>query len=325
MQDKFQRNICYLRLSLTKVCNFRCQYCLPESGYWGKEPDYLNLDEIENLLTAMTELGVTKVRLTGGEPTVRKDFLSIANLVGNISAVTTLAMSTNGYSLQKNAAAFYAAGIRHINISVDHLQNEQFFKITGNNGLDRILNGIEQCLDLNFTSIKMNAVLLKDLNDSEATLQEFLNYIKNRPITVRFIELMKTQDHNSFYAERYRSVTHIIEFLKRNHWTQIVRPHDAGPAVEFSHSNYAGKIGVISPYSNIFCASCNRIRVTATGELHVCLFSEQGVKLRPLLQNPSQKTELKQLILHAISNKGQSHQLHQEKIGRQQHFSSMGG
>lgn len=325
MEDKFNRNICYLRLSLTKVCNFRCQYCLPNGGHWGNQLNYLQWHEIKNLLIALTELGIQKVRLTGGEPTIRKDFLKIAQGVSSIPSIKSVALTTNGYSLKNNAIAFYQAGIRHINVSIDHLNAEQFRLMTGFAHLNKILEGLEHCLSIGYQSVKINAVFMRGFNDSHETITTFLEYIKNRPITVRFIELMKTMDGLEFYNTHHVSTNVVGKMLNEQGWSFSKTPNDAGPAVEYAHPDYQGKIGLIAPYSKIFCASCNRMRISANGEVFVCLFSEKGVSLRNLLQEAAQKDELKQKILEAVSHKLVSHQLHQEQMGLTQHFSSRGG
>jgi cyclic pyranopterin phosphate synthase len=325
MLDPFDRKITYLRLSLTKVCNFRCSYCLPEGEHWGKVNNLLNVTEIKHLIQALTELGLRKVRLTGGEPTLRKDFLEIATMLGNMPSLKTLALTSNGYQLDKQAIDYFNAGISAINISLDSLNEKIFERVTKSKKFYSILNGIEQCLSLGFDKVKINAVLLKSVNANPLALDEFLNFIKDRAVSVRFIELMKTADGLNYHKDEFISAQTFIQQLLQKGWVECERLPDSGPAKEFKHPDYCGRIGFITPYSNVFCSQCNRIRISSLGELHTCLFSSQGVSLRELLHSSNTKDELKQKIQACLSHKEKSHFLLEGKSGKQKHFSSIGG
>ncbi len=329
--DRFDRSFSYLRLSLTDLCNFQCGYCLPE-GCPKSAQNFLSLDEIRRLITAFAELGVKKIRLTGGEPSTRKDFLEIAHCVGAIPGIETLALTTNGFYLEKDVAAYYEAGIRSLNVSVDSLQPEVFAKITGKDAFYRVMAGVEAALKLPF-KVKLNAVLLKDLNHSE--FPDFLNFVKDRPISVRFIELMQTGDNQDYFKVHHLSPAGFQEQLLKAGWVLTNAAHHQddghflpttnGPAIEYSHPNYQGRIGFIAPYSKDFCASCNRLRLSARGELYLCLFTDLHYALRPLLQADSQKTALQHKIQELLHLKKASHDLHQGNTGKTSDLAKIGG
>ncbi|NOZ42200.1 MAG: GTP 3',8-cyclase MoaA [Alphaproteobacteria bacterium] len=323
LTDKYHREFPYLRLSVTDVCNFRCEYCLPNGYHRSHRPAVLTREEIRRLVTVFAELGVWKIRLTGGEPSVRKDFTEIIDMVAHIPGITTTAFTTNGYRLLANAQKWQDAGVTNLNISVDSLDPARFKKITGHDRLTEILAGIEKSLELGYGSIKVNVVLLKDINDS--SLPDYMDYIRERPITVRFIELMQTGDNLAYFRERHQSAQVMRTALVKQGWTENIRRNGAGPAVDFTHPDYQGAIGLIAPYSKDFCLACNRLRVTATGDLRLCLFGDIGIPLRDLLQSDDQMPELKSRIITQLEHKKSSHFLAQGKTGLIPNLSATGG
>lgn len=322
LKDSFGRKFPYLRLSVTEVCNFRCTYCLP-NGYQKTERDFLTLPEITRLATAFAELGTHKIRLTGGEPTVRRDLIEIAHAVSNIPGIRTVALTTNGYNLKENARAFRDAGINALNVSVDSLNSERFHAITGQDKLTHVLEGIEAAKAAGFTNIKINSVLLKEVTDH--TLPEFLSWIKRESLSVRFIELMQTGENLAFFKQHHISAGVIIQQLLEHGFVPELRKPDSGPAQEFTHPDYAGKIGIIAPYSKDFCKSCNRLRVTSRGKLMLCLFGEGGYDLRPYLQADDQREELIDAIASALHFKHETHYLQQGITGSTPHLATLGG
>ncbi|MBN8543685.1 MAG: GTP 3',8-cyclase MoaA [Alphaproteobacteria bacterium] len=322
LKDSFGRKFPYLRLSVTEVCNFRCTYCLP-NGYQKTDRDFLTLPEITRLATAFAELGTHKIRLTGGEPTVRKDLTQIARAVSSISGIRTVALTTNGYNLKENARAFLDAGINALNVSVDSLNSERFHAITGQDKLAHVLEGIEAAKTAGFTNIKINSVLLKEVTDH--TLPEFLSWIKREALSVRFIELMQTGENLAFFKQHHISANVIIQQLLEHGFVPELRKPDSGPAQEFTHPDYAGKIGIIAPYSKDFCKSCNRLRVTSRGKLMLCLFGEGGYNLRPYLQADDQREELIDAIASALHFKHETHYLQQGITGSTPHLATLGG
>ncbi len=323
IQDSFGRQFPYVRLSVTDVCNFACSYCLPDGYKPNGCTPFMTQAEIIRLVRAFVQLGVWKIRITGGEPTVRRDFLSIAEHIAHINGVRKLAITTNGYKLDKKAQSFYNVGIRAINISIDSLNPAQFKAITGHDRLGEILCGIDACFEVGFQTVKVNAVLLKDLNHKE--LNDFIAFTKNRHISIRFIELMRTNDNAAYFNAHHMPAFTVIDRLIQQGWRLKPRTIGAGPAQEFTHPDYQGSMGVIAPYAPDFCKTCNRLRVSATGDLHLCLFGDKGYPLRDLLQSDDTQTELAYAILDLMQYKKSAHFLHDNNSGIRNHLASIGG
>lgn len=323
LNDNFGRNFPYLRLSITDVCNFSCDYCLPNGYKISGKPSFLNLTEIDNLVSAFTSLGTHKIRITGGEPTLRKDFTDILRLISSHEAVEKLAFTTNGYKLEENVQQWRDAGITAINISVDTLDRQRFHKLTGHDRLPDILRGLDKALQLGFEKVKLNAVLLNGVNDGD--FDEFLALVKEKPISMRFIELMQTGDNLAYFNKHHLSADILRDQLWAQGWQVEERAFDAGPAQEFTHPDYMGSIGIIAPYSKDFCTDCNRLRITSAGALRLCLFGHQGVSIRHLLQHKNQQDELKQLIRDQLNFKKSSHFLAMGNTGSTENLSTIGG
>lgn len=323
MEDLFGRRFQYLRLSLTDVCNFRCQYCLPNGYQKTGVFDFLSVDEIRRLVTAFVDLGLWKVRLTGGEPTLRHDFLEVVRTVANIPGVRQLALTTNGYRLPEKAAAYYKAGITNLNVSIDSLRPERFKAITGHDRLSEVMKGLASARTAGFKNIKINAVLLKGMNEDE--LPDFLEWIKHQDLSIRFIELMQTGTNLDYFKKHHISADVIRQYLVQQGWRETPRLPGAGPAVNFFHPDYQGRVGLIAPYSKDFCKTCNRLRVSARGNLHLCLFGASSYSLRAHLQADNQKELLKDQILEALRLKKESHFLTRGETGVTPHLASIGG
>jgi GTP 3',8-cyclase len=321
--DPFGRRFPYLRLSLTEACNFRCSYCLPDGYQADGRPRFLVLDEIRRLLRAFAALGMHKLRLTGGEPSLRRDLPDIIAAAAVTPGVAKVALTTNGTRLPQQLPVWREAGLTHLNVSVDSLDRDNFRRITGHDRLPEILAGIEQALGMGFAAIKLNAVLLRGLNDDG--LPAWLDYLRERPVSLRWIELMRTGDNADYFARHHLRAEHIETPLREAGWKQLDRAPDAGPAREWAHPDYAGRIGIIAPYSKDFCAGCNRLRVTARGDLRLCLFGEFGSPLRPLLQSDEQFEELIARIQTQLGLKAAGHGLHQGNTGLTPHLASIGG
>jgi cyclic pyranopterin phosphate synthase len=324
--DRFGRQFSYLRLSITDACNFRCGYCLP-NGYKKPEDSVepLTLPEITRLVTVFAELGTTKIRLTGGEPTLRRDLLEIVKAIKKINGIQKIALSTNGFRLKEMALTLKEVGVQALNISVDTLNPEKFEEITGKNYLPQILEGIEKALDLGFEKIKLNAVLLGGKNDSDETLTEFKNWIKTRPVAIRFIELMPNATIPKYFSEHHKLSAPLREKFLNQGWSLQSRGATDGPAEEFAHPEYRGRLGLIAPYRKDFCATCNRLRVTSQGKLRLCLFAEGEQSLRQWLQHDNQREELKMHLLEMIGRKEISHYLPDGNYGDNRTFSAIGG
>lgn len=327
LQDTFGRKFPYIRLSITDVCNFKCGYCLP-NGYQKDKSDnrtFLAAEEIERLAKGLSELGVCKIRLTGGEPTVRKDFFDIVKILKNNAGIKKTVITTNGYRLDQIANQIVDSGLDGINISIDSLNRETFKKITGHDRLPEILKGIEKLQQFNFKNIKINAVLLKGINDSERDFNEWNNFVKNKEIDFRYIELMQTGDGLDYFKKYHVSAKVFTDYLNKNGWIFQTLGRDAGPSKNYINSSYKGKFGVIAPYSKDFCKSCNRLRITARGDLRLCLFGTTGISIRHLLQRNDQLEELKDLISKQLNFKKESHYLELGETGLMKNLSTTGG
>mgnify|MGYP001338616105 FL=1 len=327
LRDSFGRTFPYIRLSITDVCNFKCGYCLP-NGYMPNKSDnrkFLHLDEIKRLAKGLSELGVCKIRLTGGEPTVRKDFFEIVKVLKNESGIKKVVITTNGYHLDQKANKIVESGLDGINISIDSLNREIFKSITSHDRLEEILNGIIKLQKLNFNNIKINAVLLKGINSSENDFKDWSNFIKKNSIDFRYIELMRTGDNLDYFKKYHISSNIFKQYLNKNNWIFQTLGRDAGPSLNYINPEFKGKFGIIAPYSKDFCKSCNRLRITARGDLRLCLFGNTGISIRHLLQKDEQLEELKDLILKQLNFKKESHYLELGKTGLTNNLSSTGG
>lgn len=321
LEDKFGRRFHYLRLSITDVCNFSCDYCLPDGYSCESDRDFLSLAEIEQVVSAFAQLGTSKIRITGGEPSLRKDLPQIIQLCAQTNGIEHVAITTNGYKLPEHLPSWIDAGLDSLNVSIDSLDPRIFASITGHDKLDTIMKGIDMALDAGI-KVKVNAVLMRQFNQVE--MSSFLDWVKHKPITLRLIELMQTGDNVDFFERNHVSGSPIKEDLISSGWSQIIRSKSAGPAQEFSHPDYQGNIGLIMPYGKDFCASCNRLRITAKGKLHLCLFAEQGLDLRSFLQSQDQQALQRQLVT-LLGDKEATHWLQEGFTGATKHLAMLGG
>ena len=327
LKDSFGRKFPYIRLSISDVCNFKCGYCL-HGGYKIDKSDnrtFLNIEEIGRLAKALSELGVSKIRLTGGEPTVRKDFFEIVKIIKENSGIKKTVITTNGYKLDKIANDIKNSGLDGINISIDSLNPNIFKEITGHDRLVEILKGIKELQKLDFKNIKINAVLLKGVNDSENDFNEWAEFIKINEVDFRFIELMQTGDNLDYFNKYHVPAKKFTDYLNNNNWVIQTFGKDAGPSKNYLNPKFRGKFGIIAPYSKDFCKSCNRLRITAKGDLRLCLFGNTGINIRHLMQKDSQINELKDLILKQLNFKKESHYLEIGETGLTKNLSTTGG
>ena len=319
--DTFGRRFKYLRLSVTDVCNFRCTYCLP-NGYLGGPRDFLDRDEILRLVRGFAELGIEKLRLTGGEPLVRRDIVDIVGDVARVPGIQRLVMTTNGYRLAGIAGELRAAGLQGVNVSLDSLDRETFERITGSPRHDAVMASIDASLEAGL-AVKVNAVLLADQNVDQ--LDRWIEFVRDRPVAVRFIELMRTGSNGAYFDERHVRGTTVSDRLLAEGWTARARGETAGPAQEFGHPDVRGRIGVIEPYATHFCEGCNRLRVTATGGLRLCLFGTGAHPLRDYLQRDEDRAALQASIVGALFHKPLAHDLGRGDFGDTPHLAMTGG
>lgn len=323
LQDRFGRRFRYLRLSLTDMCNFKCSYCLPDGWEDTGKHSFLREDEITRAARAFIAMGTRKIRLTGGEPTLRKDFLQIAENIARLDGLETLALTTNGYKLPQQIQSFADAGISAINVSIDSLKAKTFADVTGHDRLQECLDGLALAKQAGITSRKINVVLMKGVNDQE--LEAFFEHVRHDDVALRFIELMQTGDNDPIFRQHHLSGDVVLDALKAKGWTETIRDITAGPAREFSHPDYAGRIGIIAPYSKDFCATCNRLRLTSRGELQLCLFADTGFSLRDWLQSDDQQEALVEQVHGLMGYKAETHYLHDNNPGRTPHLAFIGG
>ncbi|WP_448565954.1 GTP 3',8-cyclase MoaA [Thalassotalea ganghwensis] len=322
LSDNFGRHFQYLRLSITDVCNFRCNYCLPDGYDCNQDRNFLTFNELETLVAAFAQLGMKKIRLTGGEPGLRKDLTDIIALCHQTDGIEKVALTTNGFNLAQKANEWAKAGLTAINVSADSIDARLFSAITGSDKLANVLNGVEQAAQAGIENVKLNAVLLKQFNFFQ--LQDYLAWIKQRKVTIRFIELMKTGDNQAFFDRNHVSGEEIKTRLLADGWHQKIRHNLDGPAQEFTHPNSMGGVGLVMPYSKDFCKSCNRLRMSAQGKLHLCLFADAGFDIRPWLSSGDVRGT-KEAIIAALQNKVAAHQLHQGFVGGTRHLAMLGG
>jgi len=321
LTDAFGRRFYYLRLSITEVCNFRCTYCLP-NGYEGPPMSaFLTRAELGRVMRAFAQLGTRKIRITGGEPTLRNDCTDLIADAKATPGVERVAMTTNGYKMPQRVADWRAAGLDQVNISIDSFDAQQFKAITGHDRLQEVLAGLDAALAENLV-VKVNAVYMKGVNDQ---LPQFLDWLRTHPVTLRFIEVMEVGSNPKFYERHHIALSSMRQQLLLEGWQPVVQRVDAGPAQEFWHPDFAGRIGLIMPYSKDFCSTCNRLRVSAQGKLHLCLFGEQGYDLRPWLQHDAQLPELVAMITDSLQHKTATHGLHERNPGITRDLSMLGG
>ena len=322
LTDNFGRRFYYLRLSITDVCNFSCDYCLPDGYQCNNDREFLSLAEIKRVASAFADLGTEKIRITGGEPSLRRDLPEVIRLCKQTPGIKKVAITTNGYKLPQHLPQWLDAGIDAINISIDSLDPRQFHAITGHDKLDTILKGIDMAIADERPKIKVNTVLMREYNAYD--IQSYLDWLKDTPITLRFIELMQTGDNQAFFDAQHVQGARIKQNLILDGWLPVIQNKSAGPAQEFYHPDYQGKVGLIMPYSKDFCNTCNRLRVSSLGKLHLCLFGEQGLSLKEHLQNDD-LTPLKKQIVSLLDDKQATHYLHEKLSGATTNLSMLGG
>ena len=320
--DGFGRRFHYLRLSITEVCNFSCTYCLPNGFRKAGPLSFISPVEAGRVVRAFADLGVSKVRLTGGEPSVRRDLPQIIAGAAAVPGVDKVCITTNGWNLERQIDTWRAAGLTNLNVSIDSLDREAFRRITGHDRLRTVIGGLDRALALDLPSVKVNGVLLRETAD--AGFDAFADFVRDRPVAVRFIELMRTGDNGEYFAAHHVPGTALTDWLSTRGWTRRDRAFDDGPAVEFTHPDHAGRIGLIAPYAPGFCDDCNRLRVTARGQLRLCLFGELGVNLKDLLEKDDPEA-LRARIRAALAGKPAGHRLHAGDSGDTRQLAQFGG
>lgn len=291
MKDTYGRTITYLRLSVTERCNLRCRYCMPEDGICKKDhSDMLTEEEMVSAVEIAASLGVRKVRITGGEPLVKRNILSICRRVAAVEGIEEVCLTTNGILLPQLARPLREAGVHRLNLSLDTLNPQKYAHITRRGTLEQAMEGLHAALDAGFEKIKINSVLIGGFNDDE--ILPLAELTKRYPVDVRFIELMPIQDHDEFGVDAFIPCSQVLELLPQAEPQQ----QDGGVARLYRLPGALGNVGLISPLSNHFCGSCNRIRLTADGKLKPCLHSSAEFSIKGLSRE-EMRTQFQNAIL----------------------------
>jgi cyclic pyranopterin phosphate synthase len=306
--DRFGREVNYIRLSVTDRCDLRCVYCMPEKMKFVPRTQLLTLEEMESIARSFVELGVNKIRITGGEPLVRNNIMQLFNNLGTIEGLNDLTLTTNGTQLKKYAKQLKSAGVTRINISLDTLKADRFHDMTRIGELHKTLDGIEAAIACNFDQIKLNAVVLKNHNYDEVL--DLVNFCIERGIDISFIEEMPLGE-NSHHdrASTYCSSDELLADLEQHFELMPTTMKTAGPTRYYQMTEHDNtRIGFISPHSHNFCDTCNRVRLTAEGRLLLCLGQEHSVDLRHIVRaNPGDKAVLDQAIIDSMEIKPKGH------------------
>ncbi|MCQ2509904.1 MAG: GTP 3',8-cyclase MoaA [Lachnospiraceae bacterium] len=310
MIDSYGRSISYLRISVTDLCNLRCRYCMPEEGVCKKDHrDMLSEEEMVTAVKAAASLGINKVRITGGEPLVKHNILSICRRIAEVEGVKEVCITTNGILLPKLAKPLAEAGVQRLNISLDTLDPEKFSYITRTGSLDDFRKGFDAAMEAGFRKIKLNAVLIGGFNDNE--IRPLAELTKKYPVDMRFIEMMPMYDSGDFNENSYIPYSRVLEELPE----AVALPTDHSVAKLYQLPGAMGNIGLISPVSAHFCSDCNRIRLTADGKIKPCLHSADEYTLKGMSYDG-----MKEVLTKAILAKPQWHgdldAVHRSKAGR---------
>ena len=310
MIDRLGRKITYLRISLTDKCNLRCRYCMPEDGVCKKDhADMLTEDEIITAVEAAAALGITKIRITGGEPLVKKNIVSICRRAAGVEGIREVCLTTNGILLPQLAKPLKEAGVKRLNLSLDTLDAQKYAYITRVGKLDTFLTGLDAAFEAGFEKIKINSVLIGGFNDNEIVALAELT--KRYPVDMRFIEMMPMYDSGDFDETAFIPYTRVLDALPE----AVPVEHDGGVAKLYRLPGAKGNIGLISPVSAHFCAECNRVRLTADGKIKPCLHSADEYSLKGL-DFDGMKAVLEEAIWNKPAWHGDLDALHRSQAGR---------
>jgi cyclic pyranopterin phosphate synthase len=311
LHDGHGRRINDLRISVTDRCNFRCQYCMPAEGLpWVDHEEILRFEEIERLVRVFVGLGVEDVRLTGGEPLVRRDFPSLVGMLAGIEGIRDLSLTTNGYLLERHAAALVEAGIGRVNVSIDSLQRDRFFELTRRDALTQVLRGLEAiAAHPEVHPVKVNAVAMRGF--TEAEVERFCEFARSTDFQVRFIEFMPLDADRAWTPESVLAGDELRRMIDAIHPLEELPREPSATARVFRFADGRGEIGFVNPVSEPFCGDCNRVRLTAEGKLRTCLFSLHETDLRGPLREGAGDSELEAVIRAAVWRKELKHRVNE--------------
>jgi GTP 3',8-cyclase len=312
LRDSFGRQINNLRISVTDRCNFRCRYCMPEQGMaWMAKSELLSYEEIARLTRIFAELGIKKIRLTGGEPLMRKELPKLVAEISAVRGIEDLALTTNGYFLPELAGDLVRAGLRRINVSLDSLEPGRFEEVTRRNYFDKVWKGIEAIETLGIRPIKLNVVLIRGVNDGE--IGAFARLARSKPFVIRFIEFMPIGSDDGWSTDKVVPTAEVVQRLEQELGSRLVEveKHGNQPADRYRPAEGEGEFGFISSVSEPFCEHCNRIRITSDGKLRTCLFSLEETDLRSMLRSGAVDEEIKNMIQDSVQRKEEGHLINQ--------------
>lgn len=326
LSDAFSRPITYLRVSVTDKCNLRCVYCMPESGLpWLRREELLSYEEIVELVRAAASVGVRAIRITGGEPLVRRDLHRLVAGINAIDGIEDISLSTNAVLLEEQLPQLLEAGLKRVNVSLDTLREDRFLAIARRPGLDGVLRGIDAAIAAGLQPVKLNCVVMRGQNDDE--LQAFADLTRDREIFVRFIEVMPVHENLELQRDSYISSDEILARIAEIGALEPVQgPGGNGPARYFAFTGAKGAVGVISPLSHDYCERCNRVRLSADGRLRLCLFGDHHIDLRTPLRAGASTAEIASIFQSSMAIKPERHHLQLgETSSRMRAFSEIGG
>jgi cyclic pyranopterin phosphate synthase len=313
LEDSYHRSINYIRVSITDRCNLRCIYCAPSKGFRPlKHEDILQYEEILRILRIASDMGLRKVRITGGEPLIRRNITYLIKEIKQIENIKDLSITTNGIFLEEYAEQLKASGLDRINISLDSLNQERYKEITRGGDINSVLRGISAAEKAGLTPIKLNVVVMRGINDDELT--NFAKITLNHPYQVRFIEFMPFGIENTWSIERFIPSEEIKSIIEKIDRLIPISMKKSGPARYYKFEDAPGVIGFISPLSNHFCNECNRLRLTPDGKLRPCLFSETEIDLKYALRNDALDEEIKRLIKLSVEIKPKGHNINFDNL-----------
>ena len=307
--DSHGRRISDLRVSVTDRCNFRCQYCMPAEGLaWMDRDSILSFEEIERLVSLMTRIGIEDVRLTGGEPLVRREFPKLVSMLSGLGTIRDLSLTTNGFLLGRDASALAAAGLDRINVSIDSLERDRFFRLTRRDSMDQVLEGLSKVMaEPGIGTVKVNAVAIRGFTEEE--VPRFCELARTGGCQVRFIEFMPLDGDRSWDPSQVLTGAELRELVGKVHPIEEVGREPSATARVFRFRDGLGEIGFVSPVSEPFCSDCNRLRLTADGKLRTCLFSLNETDLREPLRSGADDDEIEAVIRGAVAGKELRHRI----------------
>jgi GTP 3',8-cyclase len=303
--DSFGRKHTYLRISVTDKCNLRCFYCMPMEGIvWKRKEELLDFDEIRRVSEIFVRKGIEKIRLTGGEPLMRRGLPELVTMLSKIDGLKTIAMTTNATLLAENAGLLKRAGISQLNISIDSLKRERFQTLTGRDEMERVLAGLEAARNVGFDSIKLNVVAIAGVNEDEVL--DFVEMVKDTNINVRFIEFMPFRDNN-WQVDRVLTYAEMLAKIQERYELVPIETEPSAVARDYAIKGQTGTVSFVTSMTESFCSTCNRLRLTADGSVKSCLFFPAEVNLRDKMRSGATDAEIEEMIMYSLMQKPEAH------------------